>query len=125
MRNKSPIPERPASVLFFAFIDFATVVISAKLLEMIEATALSPYFFPTTIPLAMAYIFFSAPAICDPIMSLDKYGLKVGDLIRVAIFFDTSSCFDATAVAAGNPFAISAAKFGPEIIAILFFWKYG
>ena len=41
--------------------------------------------------------------------------------MSVAIFFDTSSFFDATVVAAGNPFAISAAKFGPEMIAILFF----
>ena len=41
--------------------------------------------------------------------------------MRFAIFFATSSLFDATVVAAGSPFAISAAKFGPDIIAILFF----
>ena len=38
-----------------------------------------------------------------------------------ATLFATLSLFDATTVAAGKPFAISAAKFGPEIIAILFF----
>ena len=43
--------------------------------------------------------------------------------MRFAIFFATSSLFEATVVAAGNPFAISAAKFGPDIIAILFFGK--
>ena len=40
-----------------------------------------------------------------------------------ATLFATFSLFDATTVAAGKPFAISAAKFGPEIIAILFFGK--
>jgi hypothetical protein len=40
--------------------------------------------------------------------------------MRFAIFFDTSSFFEATTVAAGSPFAISVAKFGPEMIAILF-----
>jgi hypothetical protein len=48
------MPDSPASVLFFAFIDWATIFISAKLLDMIEATAFSPYFFPKTIPLAIA-----------------------------------------------------------------------
>ena len=41
--------------------------------------------------------------------------------MSVAIFFYTSSLFEATVVPAGNPFAISAAKLGPEIMAILFF----
>ena len=40
-----------------------------------------------------------------------------------ATLFATFSLFDATTVAAGKPFAISAAKFGPEIIAILIFGK--
>ena len=58
-----------------------------------------------------------------PIISFDKYGLKVGYFISSAISLESSSFFDDTTGAAGKACAISLAKFGPEIMAILFFGK--
>ena len=50
VRNKSPSPDNPDSVSSFAPSLPPSSLISEKLLEMTDATAFSPKFFPTITP---------------------------------------------------------------------------
>ena len=50
VRNKSPSPDNPISVSGLPPSFLQTRLISAKLLEIIDATALSPNFLPVMIP---------------------------------------------------------------------------
>ena len=58
---KSPIPDNPKIVSFFALKKLANLTNSTKDLVIRALLAFSPKFNPSDIPAAIAYIFFKAP----------------------------------------------------------------
>ena len=65
-------------------------------------------------PQAMASTFFTAPPASAPIMSVAKYGLKVGVAINSASSSAQPVSGQASVTAVGRPRATSPAKLGPD-----------
>ena len=90
VRIKSPIPESPVKVFASPPNASARRLISENPLVINADLALSPSFFPNTIPEAMAIIFFAAPPIWAPTTSWLWYILNSAELIVSAIIFPIS-----------------------------------
>ena len=109
MTIKSPIPESPYIVSILAPLLKANLTISCNPLVIKAAFVLSPSLSPSTIPPAIAIIFFKAPPISTPFWSVELYILNFGGTVKISRAYSEIPFSPPTTIAVGIPFAVSSA----------------